>query len=153
MSFETTLTIVGNLTGDPELRYTPNGVAVAKFAVASTPRTFDKTASEYRDGEALFLSCTVWREMAEHVAESLAKGARVVVTGRLKLSRWETPEGDKRSTYSLDVDEIGASLRFATAKLTKQYRTTPSGGQNDEWTTATTNRPDTGDVDSAEPPF
>ena len=113
MANETQMTIVGNLTADPELRFLPNGTAMAKFTVASTPRVFDREKNEYRDGEPLFMTCTVWRDLAEHVSESLTKGARVVVVGRLRLSRWETPEGEKRSAYGLDVDEVGPSLRFA----------------------------------------
>ena len=142
MANETALTIVGNLTGDPELRFLPNGTGLAKFTVASTPRVFDREKNEYRDGEPLFLTCTVWRELAEHVAESLTKGTRVVVVGRLRLSRWETPEGDKRSSYGLDVDEIGPSLRFAQAKVTKATRSkasegfTPEAVPDDPWSTA-----------------
>jgi single-strand DNA-binding protein len=138
MAGETTITVIGNLTGDPELRYSPKGDALVKFTVASTPRTFDREAGEWRDGEPLFLTCTAWRDLAEHIGESLTKGARVIVTGRLKLSRWETPEGDKRSTYGLDVDEVGPSLRFATAKVVKTSRKSngtippPSG---DVWAT------------------
>jgi single-strand DNA-binding protein len=151
MSNDTVLTIVGNLTADPELRYTPAGVAVARFTVASTPRTFDKQTNEYRDGEPLFLPCTAWRNVAEHVAESVGKGSRVIATGRLKLSRWETSEGDKRSAYSLDVDEVGASLRFATATV---HKSTHPGGTapDDPWATAIPTRPDSPDADDA-PPF
>jgi len=122
MASDTTLTIVGNLTGDPELKYTPAGVAMARFSVASTPRVYDKTTGEYRDGEPLFLGCTAWRELAEHAAESLAKGARVIVTGRLRQSRWETPDGEKRTAYGLDVDELGPSLRFATCTVNRLSR-------------------------------
>jgi single-strand DNA-binding protein len=142
MANETTVTVVGNLTAAPELRYTENGVAMAKFTVASTPRVFDKTRNEYRDGEPLFLSCTAWRELAEHAAESLTKGTRVVVQGRLRLSRWETDEGDKRSAYGLDVDEVGPSLRFATASVRKMTRTrpgdgfTPADAPDDAWASA-----------------
>jgi single-strand DNA-binding protein len=112
MAGDTTVTVIGNLTDDPQLRFTPEGTALVKFTVASTPRVFDRTKNEYRDGDPLFLTCTAWRDLAEHVAESLSKGTRIVVTGRLRLSRWETPEGDKRSTYGLEVDEVGPSLRF-----------------------------------------
>ncbi len=139
---ETTLTVVGNLTGDPELRFLPNGTAMAKFTVASTPRVFDRDKNEYRDGDPLFMTCTVWRDLAEHVTESLTKGTRVVVIGRLRLSRWETPEGEKRSAYGLDVDEIGPSLRFAQAKVTKATRGkgsdgfTPATVPDDPWSTA-----------------
>src|SRR3954452_10684948 len=128
MAGETTITTVGNLTSDPELRFTPQGVAMVKFTVASTPRTFDRTKNEWPDGEPLFLNCTAWRDLAEHIAESLAKGTRVVVTGRLRLSRWETPEGDKRSAYGLDVDEVGPSLRFATATVKKMSRAKAGDG-------------------------
>jgi single-strand DNA-binding protein len=142
MANETQLTIVGNLTDDPELRFLPNGTGLAKFTVASTPRIFDRDKNEYRDGEPLFLTCTVWRDLAEHVAESLTKGTRVVVVGRLRLSRWETPEGEKRSAYGLDVDEVGPSLRFAQAKVTKTTRSkagdgfTPASVPDDPWSTA-----------------
>jgi single-strand DNA-binding protein len=122
MANDTILTIVGNLTADPELRFTPQGVALAKFTVASTPRVFDKAAGQYKDGDPLFMTCTVWRDMAENAAETLARGTRVVVTGRLKLSRWETPEGEKRSMYGLDADDVAVSLRFATAKVNKMTR-------------------------------
>jgi single-strand DNA-binding protein len=123
MANETALTVVGNLTADPELRYTPEGVALVKFTVASTPRVLDRASGEYRDGDPLFLTCTAWRDLAEHVAESLNKGARVVVTGRLRLSRWETDEGEKRSAYGLDADDVGPSLRFATATVQRMTRT------------------------------
>ncbi|WP_028183658.1 single-stranded DNA-binding protein [Salinispora arenicola] len=155
MANDTTLTIVGNLTAEPELRFTPNGVALCKFTVASTPRFFDKTTNGYRDGDPLFLTCTAWRDLAEHIAESLAKGARVIVSGRLKLSRWETPEGEKRSAYGLDVDEIGPSLRWATAKVNKLSRSGGGGASglaDDGWATASTTRPE-GDDRFAEPPF
>ena len=147
MANETSLTVVGNLTADPELRYTPQGVAMTKFTVASTPRVFDRAKNEYRDGDPLFLACTAWRELAEHIAESLAKGARVIVSGRLRLSRWETEEGEKRSAYGLDVDEVGPSLRFATAKVTKTTRTragdgfVPADAPTDPWNTAAPAQP------------
>ena len=118
MANETMTTIVGNLTADPELRFTPNGVAVANFTVASTPRTFDRQSGEWRDGDALFLRCTAWRDAAEHVAESLTRGDRVVVQGRLRQRSFETRDGDKRTVVELDVDEIGPSLRYATVKVT-----------------------------------
>ncbi len=143
MANETQITTIGNLTADPELRFTPAGVAVVKFTVASTPRVFDREKNEYRDGDPLFLTCTAWRDMAEHIAESLAKGTRVVVSGRLKLSRWEDKEtGEKRSAYGLDVDEVGPSLRFATAKVQKVSRAkagdgfTPAEVPNDDWSIA-----------------
>jgi single-strand DNA-binding protein len=120
---ETTFTITGNLTSDPELRFTPSGTAVANLTVAATPRRFDKASGGWVDGEALFLRCTVWRQAAENVAESLTRGARVVVIGRLRSSTVETREGDKRTTLELDVEDIGASLKFATVTLTRAQRT------------------------------
>ncbi len=125
MAGETIITVIGNLTDDPELRFTPSGAAVAKFRVASTPRFFDKSSSEWKDGEPLFLSCTVWRQAAEHVAESLQRGTRVIVSGRLRQRSYETREGEKRTVIELEVDEIGPSLRYATAKVQKMSR---SGG-------------------------
>ena len=125
MAGDTVITVVGNLTDDPELRFTSSGVAVANFTVASTPRSFDKQSGEWKDGDALFLRCSIWRQAAENVAESLQKGARVVVQGRLKQRSYETREGEKRTVYELDVDEVGPSLRYATAKVTKVTR---SGG-------------------------
>lgn len=119
MAGETVITIVGNLTADPELRFTPSGAAVANFTVASTPRNFDRQTNEWRDGEAMFLNCAVWRQAAENVAESLTKGARVIVQGRLKARSFETREGDKRTVFEVDVDEVGPALRYATAKVTK----------------------------------
>jgi single-strand DNA-binding protein len=144
MANETTITMVGNLTADPELRFLPNGTAMVKFPIASTPRVFDRIKNEWRDGDPLFLTCTAWRDLAEHIAESLAKGTRVIVTGRLRLSRWENDEGEKRSAYGLDVDEVGPSLRFAQAKVTKMSRAktgadgfTPADVPDDAWSTAT----------------
>lgn len=125
MAGETVITVVGNLTSDPELRFTPNGAAVANFTVASTPRIFDRQANEFKDGETLFLRCSVWREMGENVAESLTRGSRVIVQGRLKSRSFETKEGEKRTVMELDVDEVGPSLRRATAQVTKNN---PSGG-------------------------
>jgi len=122
---ETIITVVGNLTSDPELRYTQNGLAVANFTIASTPRNFDRQANEWKDGEALFLRASVWRDFAEHVAGSLAKGSRVIATGRLKQRSYETREGEKRTAIELEVDEIGPSLRYATAQVT---RTSGGGG-------------------------
>ena len=124
MAGETVITVVGNLTADPELRFTPSGAAVASFTVASTPRTFDRQANEWKDGETLFLRCSVWREAAENVAESLAKGNRVIVQGRLVQRSFETCEGEKRTVVEMQVDEVGPSLRYATAKVTR----TPRGG-------------------------
>ncbi|ORL34996.1 single-stranded DNA-binding protein [Prescottella equi] len=119
MAGDTTLTIIGNLTADPELRFTPAGAAVANFTVAATPRTFDRQSNEWKDGDALFLRCTIWREAAENVAESLTRGSRVIVSGRLKQRSYETREGEKRTVIELEVDEIGPSLRYATAKVNK----------------------------------
>ena len=128
MAGETVITVVGNLTSDPELRFTPSGAAVASFTVASTPRTLDRASNEWKDGEALFLRCSVWRQAAENVAESLTKGARVVVQGRLRQRSFETKEGEKRTVIELEVDEIGPSLRYATAKVTKASRGEGGGG-------------------------
>jgi len=125
---DTIITVVGNLTADPELRFTPSGAAVANFTVASTPRQFDRQTNEWKDGEALFLRCNIWREAAENVAESLTRGARVVVTGRLKQRSFETREGEKRTVVELEVDEIGPSLRYATAKVNKASRSGGGGG-------------------------
>ena len=119
MAGETQITVIGNLTRDPELRFTPNGAAVANFTVASTPRTFDRASGEWRDGEAMFLDCSVWRQYAENVAESLHKGTRVIVTGRLSVRSYETNSGERRSDLVLNVDDIGPSLQFATAQVTK----------------------------------
>jgi single-strand DNA-binding protein len=125
---DTTITVVGNLTADPELRFTPSGAAVANFTVASTPRIFDRQSSEWKDGEALFLRCNIWREAAENVAESLTRGSRVIVTGRLKQRSFETREGEKRTVFEVEVDEIGPSLRYATAKVNKASRSGGGGG-------------------------
>ncbi|WP_104132967.1 single-stranded DNA-binding protein [Cryobacterium sp. M91] len=139
MAGETVITVVGNLTSDPELRYTQNGLAVANFTIASTPRTFDRAANEWKDGDALFLRASVWREFAEHVAGSLTKGSRVIASGRLKQRSYETKEGEKRTSMELEIDEIGPSLRYATASLTRAQSSGPrssapaAGGQgNDE---------------------
>ncbi len=129
MAGETVITVVGNLVDDPELRFTPSGAAVAKFRVASTPRTFDRQTNEWKDGESLFLTCSVWRQAAENVAESLQRGMRVIVQGRLKQRSYEDREGVKRTVYELDVDEVGASLRSATAKVTKTSGGGGRGGQ------------------------
>jgi len=125
---DTVITVVGNLTADPELRFTPSGAAVANFTVASTPRTFDRQSGEWKDGEALFLRCNIWREAAENVAESLTRGSRVIVTGRLKQRSFETREGEKRTVVEVEVDEIGPSLRYATAKVNKASRSGGGGG-------------------------
>ena len=128
MAGDTVITVVGNLTADPELRFTPSGAAVANFTVASTPRTFDKNTNEWKDGEALFLRCSVWRQAAENVAESLSRGTAVIVQGRLKQRSYETKEGEKRTVYELDVEEVGPSLKWATAKVTKASRGGGGGG-------------------------
>lgn len=125
MAGETVITVIGNLTADPELRYTPSGSAVANFTIASTPRTFDRQTNEWKDGEALFLRCSLWREAAENVAETLAKGMRVITQGRLRARSYDTKEGERRTVMELEVDEIGPSLRFASAKVVRTQR---SGG-------------------------
>ena len=150
MAGDTIITVVGNLTADPELRFTASGAAVASFTVASTPRTFDRQAGEWKDGETLFMRCSIWREAAENVAESLTKGNRVVVQGRLTQRSYETREGEKRTVVEMQVDEIGPSLRYATAKVTRTQRGSggfgggnqgggfgaPQGGApNDPWAT------------------
>jgi single-strand DNA-binding protein len=128
MAGDTTITVIGNLTDDPELRFTPSGAAVAKFRVASTPRFLDRASGEWKDGDPLFLACTVWRQAAENVAESLQRGARVIVSGRLRQRSYETREGEKRTVIELEVDEIGPSLRYATAKVQKMSRSGGNGG-------------------------
>jgi single-strand DNA-binding protein len=143
MAGETILTVVGNLTADPDLRFTPSGAAVANFTIASTPRTFDRQTQEWKDGDALFLRCSIWRDAAENVTESLTRGARVIATGRLKQRSFETKEGEKRTVVELDVDEIGPSLRYAQAKVNRTTRSSadsfprrPSSGQaEDPWST------------------
>lgn len=160
MAGETVITVIGNLTEDPELRYTPSGAAVAKFRVASTPRTFDRSSGEWRDGEAMFLSCNAWRNLAENVAETLSRGSRVIVQGRLRQRSYETREGEKRTVFELEADEIGPSLRYATAKIQKVSRGgggARSGGMpaDDPWATATpapSGRSGGGGFDD-EPPF
>ncbi|MFE9426224.1 single-stranded DNA-binding protein [Kitasatospora sp. NPDC006697] len=138
MSGETPFTIVGNLTADPELKFTTGGVAMARFTIASTPRTFDKTTNQWVDGTAMFIRCTAWRDMANYIAETLARGMRVIATGNLVQNNWKTPEGENRSMLGLDVQDIGPSLRFATAKVTRAQRTSApaSGGPaTDSWST------------------
>jgi single-strand DNA-binding protein len=159
MAGETVITVVGNLTADPELRFTPSGAAVANFTVASTPRTFDRASNEWKDGDALFMRCSIWRQAAENVAESLTRGARVVVTGRLKQRSYETKEGEKRTVVELEVDEIGPSLRYATAKINKTSRgggfgggSGSSGPSDDPWSTPASSPSGGGDF-SDEPPF
>jgi single-strand DNA-binding protein len=155
MAGETIITIVGNLTGDPELRFTPSGAAVANFTVASTPRSFDRTANEWKDGEAMFLNCSVWRQVAENVAESLTKGMRVIVQGRLKSRSYETQSGERRTVFEVDVDEVGPCLRYATAKVTRiqstgnyqagsagwQAPTEPVAPAADPWASAQSDEP------------
>ncbi|MGH3828023.1 MAG: single-stranded DNA-binding protein [Pseudonocardiaceae bacterium] len=122
MAGETVITVIGNLTADPELRFTPSGAAVANFTVASTPRTLDRQSGEWKDGEALFLRCNIWRQAAENTAESLTRGMRVIVSGRLRQRSYETREGEKRTVMEMDVDEVGPSLKYATAKVNKASR-------------------------------
>jgi single-strand DNA-binding protein len=151
MAGDTQITVVGNLVDDPELRFTPSGAAVANFRIASTPRTFDRQTNEWKDGEALFLSCSVWRQAAENVAESLQKGMRVIVQGNLRSRQYETREGEKRTVFEIQVDEVGPSLRYATAKVTRTQRSggSPYGGQggqggpadNDPWATPAQSQP------------
>ncbi|HEX2307215.1 MAG TPA: single-stranded DNA-binding protein [Jatrophihabitantaceae bacterium] len=161
MAGETVITVVGNLTADPELRFTPSGAAVASFTVASTPRTFDRQTNEWKDGEALFLRCSIWRQAAENVAESLQRGTRVVVSGRLKQRSFETREGEKRTVIEMDVDEIGPSLRYATAKVNKTqrgssggYGSSGSGGSEGGGGSATSDDPwSSAGPTTDEPPF
>lgn len=167
MAGETTITVIGNLTDDPELRFTPTGAAVTKFRIASTPRYLDKASGSWKDGDPLFLQCNVWRDPAENVAESLTRGARVIVSGRLRQRSYETREGEKRTVMELEVDEIGPSLRYATAKVQKLNRkgSTSGGSQggfgssgggnsggnaDDPWASA---GPSTTNNFSEEPPF
>jgi single-strand DNA-binding protein len=152
MAGETIITVVGNLTSDPELRYTQNGLAVANFTIASTPRTFDRAANEWKDGEALFLRASVWRDFAEHVAGSLTKGSRVIASGRLKQRSYETKEGEKRTSFELEIDEIGPSLRYATATVTRAQssgggRGAPASGAVEEpWAASPAQSTASGDV-------
>ena len=162
MAGETTITVVGNLTADPELRFTQSGAAVASFTVASTPRTFDRQSGEWKDGEALFLRCNIWRQAAENVAETLTRGTRVIVSGRLKQRSFETKEGEKRTVVELEVDEVGPSLRYATAKVDKVSRGSGGGGfggsangapADDPWGSAPPAGASGGGGFSDEPPF
>ncbi|MCF3104516.1 single-stranded DNA-binding protein [Streptomyces roseoverticillatus] len=137
MSFgETPITIIGNLTADPEIKFTTSGAALARFTVASTPRTFDKDSGQWRDGTSTFFRCAAWRSLAEHVGDSLAKGSRVVVSGRIRQHDWQTPEGENRSMLAVEVDEIGASLRFTTVTINGKRPTAASGTSDDPWVTA-----------------
>jgi single-strand DNA-binding protein len=140
MAGDTPITVVGNLTADPELRFTPSGAAVANFTVASTPRVFDRQTNDWKDQETLFLNCSVWRQAAENAAESLTRGMRVIVTGRLKARSYETREGEKRTVFEIDVEEVGPSLKMATAKVAKTSRSggfagAGGGGGDDPWAT------------------
>ncbi len=177
MAGETIITLVGNLTADPELRFTPSGAPGANFTVASTPRTFDRATSEWKDGDAMFINCSVWRQAAENVAESLTKGMRVIVQGRLKSRSYETREGERRTVFEIDVDEVGPSLRYATAKVNRTsggggggYSQQGGSGGGDNWSSnqgqgggggygggGTSNRPPVNDpwasAQSDEPPF
>ena len=165
---DTTITMIGNLVDDPELRFTPSGAAVAKFRVASTPRYLDKATNEWKDGESLFLQCQIWRQAAENVAESLTKGMRVILSGRLKQRSYETKEGEKRTVFEVEVDEVGPSLRNATAKVTRAQRAGGTGGgfaapaatggesfNDDPWAAASTTSAGGGwaTTTSEEPPF
>ncbi|GLW44463.1 single-stranded DNA-binding protein [Streptomyces sp. NBRC 14336] len=155
---ETPITIVGNLAADPELRFTTGGDAIARFSVASTPRTYDKATGQWRDGTAMFLRCTAWRDLANHVAESLTKGTRVVVTGRLRQHNWQNEQGENRSMLALEVDDISPSLRFATAKVERVQRNgAASGAATDAWSTAAASAAgaakSSGSGFSYEPPF
>lgn len=145
MRNELPLTVIGNLVDDPELRFTSAGVAVARFTVASTPRTFDRETGAWRDGEPTFLDCSCWRQLAENVAGSLSKGSRVVVAGRLRTDRWDSPEGEKRSRMVLDADDVGASMTFATVTITRTTRPVPprETAPDDPWATARPVRPTT----------
>lgn len=136
MAGETVITVIGNLTGDPELRFTPSGAAVASFTVAATPRNFDRDSNSWKDGDPLFLRCSVWRQYAENVAESLTKGMQVMVQGVLKQRSYQTREGENRTIVELDVQDIGPTLRFATARVTKASRS--SGGDSSGWAPAQT---------------
>ena len=177
MAGETIITLVGNLTADPELRFTPSGAPVANFTVASTPRTFDRATSEWKDGDAMFINCSVWRQAAENAAETLTKGMRVIVQGRLKSRSYETREGERRTVFEIDVDEVGPSLRYATAKVNRTsggggggYSQQGGSGGGDNWSSnqgqgggggygggGTSNRPPVNDpwasAQSDEPPF
>jgi single-strand DNA-binding protein len=163
MAGETIITVVGNLVDDPELRFTPSGQAVAKFRIASTPRTRDAASGEWKDGESLFLTCSVWRQYAENVAESLQRGMRVIVSGRLKQRSYETKEGEKRTVFELDVEDVGPALRNATAKVTKVNRGpggaggtgggTTSAGSDDPWAAAPSASGSWGGSNFDEPPF
>ncbi len=146
MAGETVITVVGNLTADPEIRYTQSGVAVASFTIASTPRTYDRASGEWKDGEALFLRGTVWRDFAEHVSKSLTKGMRVIASGSLRQRSYETREGEKRTSYELDIDEIGPSLRYATASVTRTSSSGARGGSTGSGASVAGGAASSGDV-------
>ncbi|RFU83266.1 single-stranded DNA-binding protein [Streptomyces triticagri] len=151
MSGETPITVIGNLTADPELKFTDNGAALAKFTIASTPRVFDRETNQWKDGTASFFRCAAWRQVAEHVAESLTKGSRVVAFGRIRQHNWETPEGEKRSMLALDIDEIGASLRFTNVTIDAKRPPAAASGDN-PWDTGTAPAPAAAGSGEA-PPF
>jgi len=165
MAGDTVITVIGNLTADPELRFTPSGAAVANFTIASTPRSFDRQSNEWKDGDTLFMRCSIWREAAENVAESLTKGTRVVAQGRLVQRSYETREGEKRTVVELQVDEIGPSLRYASAKVARAQRSGggnggygsgggfSGGGDNDPWATSGPSAGSGGAPINDEPPF
>jgi single-strand DNA-binding protein len=165
MAGDTVITVIGNLTADPELRFTPSGAAVANFTIASTPRSFDRQSNEWKDGDTLFMRCSIWREAAENVAESLTKGTRVVAQGRLVQRSYETREGEKRTVVELQVDEIGPSLRYASAKVARAQRSGgggggygsgggfSGGGDNDPWATSGPSAGSGGASVTDEPPF
>jgi len=164
MAGDTVITVIGNLTGDPELRFTPSGAAVANFAVANTPRTFDRQTNEWKDGDTLFMRCSIWREAAENVAESLTKGMRVIAQGRLVQRSYDTREGEKRTVVELQVEEIGPSLKYASAKVTRAQRSGGTGGgggfgassgakADDPWATAGPASAGGGSSFADEPPF
>lgn len=152
---ETPITIIGNLTDEPELRFTPSGAALAKFTVASTPRAYDKASGQWQDGTAMFLRCTAWRDLAQHIADSLAKGTRVVVSGRLRQHNWQNDQGENRSMLNLEVDDIGPSLRFATTKVERVQRKNPATGPAaDAWNTGKADNGGWGTpAQGDEPPF
>jgi single-strand DNA-binding protein len=154
MAGDTTITVIGNLVDDPQLRYTASGAAVASFRVASTPRFMDRQTNEWKDGDSLFLSCNVWRQSAENVAESLLRGMRVIVSGRLRQRSYETREGEKRTVYEIEVDDVGPSLRNASAKVTKTTRSGPASGGQERRPAADDPWASDGDASSPdEPPF
>ncbi|WP_274916554.1 single-stranded DNA-binding protein [Streptomyces sp. WZ-12] len=148
---ETPITIIGNLTADPEIRFTPSGAALAKFTVASTPRTYDKNSGQWTDGTAAFFRCAAWRQLAEHIADSLTKGSRVVLSGRIRQHNWQTPEGENRSMLAVEVDDIGPSLQFATATVQRAQRSNPAPTNSNPWDT--TGSAPAGAADDAKPPF